>query len=386
MRIRTPTLLAAAALVLVAAPASAQNQVIDSRWLAYVGCWESVGLQKSTVCLLPVGETAVDLVTIDSGVVVAAERIVAGTRVATAQGECTGWQMAEWSVVSDRLYLQSEETCPRWGTRSANGVIALSRSGQLLYIQGGTVGLKTGVEVQRYRAASALALPSEVTDALEGARADLTATTRARAAAMAPLMIDDVAEASRHLANDVVEAWLVERGGAIILDARRLVQLADAGVPAGTIDVLVALAYPRAFAINARLGARREFDAPLAPSYGACDLLQPYGYGYGSSYCDGFGGLYGYGYPYDWYPRYPYVIVYTGPGGGGGGAGGGDDGSRAHGRVLNGRGYHEGEGSTADVSRGEPRPGTSGSSSGTSTRTTGSTSSSGEQRTAKPRP
>jgi len=55
--------------------------------------------------------------------------------------------------------------------------------------------------------------------------------------------------------------------------------------------------------------------------------------------------------------------------------------------VLNGRGYHEGEGSTADVSRGEPRPGTSGSSGGTSTRTsTGSTTSSGEQRTAKPRP
>ena len=385
MRTTTVSTLLAAALLLPGTPVHAQRTDIDSRWIAYVGCWESMGLKQSTICILPVGEAAVDLVTIDSGAVTAAERIVAGERVTTTQGECSGWQVADWSTVSDRLYLQSEETCPRGATRTGNGLLALARDGALLYIQGGTVGVKTGVEVQRYRTAQAdIDLPSEVRDALDHLGFDMTAKARARAAAMAPLMIDDVAEASRHLENDVVVAWLVERGGSINLDARRLVLLADAGVPSSTIDVLVALAYPSAFAINSRRAQRElaDYGVPLVPppTYGACDFAFDYG-----SYCGGF-DPYGYGFG-GWYPGYPYVIVYTGSGGGGGGGGGGSgDGARSHGRVVNGKGYEEGQGSTADVSRhGEPRSATGGSASPGGSSST-SSSSSGEQRTAKPRP
>jgi hypothetical protein len=370
-------------------PATAQST--DARWTAYLGCWKSVGITPSTICLLPVG-TAVDLVTIDSGAVVAAERLIAGERVATTQGECTGWQIAEWSTVSDRLYLQSEETCPR-AIRGGNGVIALARDGALLYIQGVTVDGKTGVELQRYRSAAIDSLlPSEVKDALAGIGLDLTATARARAAAMAPLMTDDVVEASRHLDADVVEAWLVERGGSIQVDAERLVMLADAGVPPRTIDLLVALAYPNAFAIGARPGQQPPGDYPMVPptygSFGACDLGYGYPFGYRSYYCDGFGGAYGYP---GWYPGYPYVIVYTGSGNGGGSG----SGSPTHGRVLNGRGYRQGAGASADVSRrGEPRSGSVGGGSSSGGRTTpsggssagSSSSSGGEQRTAKPRP
>lgn len=382
--------LLAAALVLAAVPARAQNASLDSRWTSYLGCWQSVGLKVTTVCLLPVGggESAVDLVTIDSGVVTSAERIVAGQRVSTTHGECMGWQIAEWSTVSDRLYLQSEETCPGAGTRTATGLITLSHDGSLLYIQGGAIRRKTGVQALRYSEGTNQELPSEVRDARDAIRTDFTTRARAHATAVARIAVEDVTEASRHLEPDVVEAWLMERGGPITVDAERLVAMANAGVPSSTIDVLVALAYPNVFAINGR-HAQAQLGDYAAPTFGtldACDLDYGYDYGYGSPYCGGFGG-YGYGYP-GFYPGYgyPYVIVYTGSG-----SGGAVDAHR-HGRVVNGKGYQEGQGSTPDVSRpGQPRSDGFGSNSGsTGTRTsTPSTSSSGgstEQRTAKPRP
>src|SRR5262249_9502884 len=122
----------------------------------------------------------------------------------------------------------------------------------LLHIQGATVGLETGVRVERYReAAEDVLLPSEVKDAL---RPEISATMQARAAAAAPLSVDDVVEASRHVDAAIAEAWLVERGGPFMVDAKRLMPLADRGVPARTIDLLVALSYPNVFAVNPATG------------------------------------------------------------------------------------------------------------------------------------
>jgi hypothetical protein len=392
MRTQFFRLLATTALLgLGATPARAQNTTIDSRWLAYLGCWEALDT-PSTLCLIPSADTsAVDLVTIKNGQVVTAEQILAtGARVETARTECTGWHSAEWSAVSDRLYLRSEETCPGWGTRTGTGVIALSRDGQLLYIQGSTVGLRAGVRAQRYREiTTTVDLPSEVRDALDALRPDLTASMQARAAATAPLAIEDLVEATRQLDVDVVEAWLVERSGSFTLDAARLTTLAKAGVPSRITDLMIALSYPKMFAINAtsHQGERRVItdesyaggaSYPLTPSYGDCLTAYP-PFGYSSYYCDGFAGLYPYG--YSWFPyNYPLAIVYTG--GSSGGVGG-----TTHGRVVNGRGYEEGPRPDADVvSRwGEPRS-EGASSTGASRPSSTSSSSSGEQRTAKPRP
>ena len=384
MRLSRIFTLLVAALILAAVPARGQDASVDSRWISYLGCWQSVEIKSTTVCLLPVGESAVDLVTIEGGAVISAERITPGRRVETAHGECAGWQTADWSAVSDRLYLQSEETCPRSGTRAAGGLIALSHDGWLLYIQGGRVGVKTGVQVQRYHEGTTQELPSEVQDARDRIRADFTTKARARATALARITVEDVAEASRHLEADVVEAWLMERGGSISVDAARLVALANAGVPSSTIDVLVALAYPNAFAIRGRYDQSEPgYAPPIVPSFGAYDACyMDFGYGYGSPYCGGFGD---YGYP-GYYGGYPYVIVYTGSGN----SGAGGDGTHPHGRVVNGRGYRAGEGASADVSRrGEPHSdgvGSSSGSTGTRTSTPSSSAGSGEQRTAKPRP
>ena len=395
---RTPiaVLFAAAALCGIGAapaPAHAQNPTVDSRWLAYLGCWRSIEIgRESTVCLVPGAEPAtVDLVTIDSGHVVAAEQIIAAQRIETARRDCTGWQEAHWSGVSDRLYLRSEETCPGWGTRTGTGLIALTHEGQLLYIQGSTIGQKTGIRVQRYREAAAeLDLPSELRDALHALETDVTATARARAAAAAPLAIDDLAEASRALDVEVVEAWLVARGVSFRLDAARLVSLAQAGVPSRITDLMIALSNPDVFVVDARARGTRRVSTSVDPGsvpppvypgpelYGACAMQYVFLSVY-SSYCDAY--AFRYPYPYGWYP---VSIIYTGDasGGGGGGGGGGGSDSRSHGRVINGRGYQQGASTSSDVVRtGQPRSTSSGATPAPS-----ASASSGEQRTAKPRP
>ncbi|HEV8381773.1 MAG TPA: hypothetical protein VGQ29_09310 [Gemmatimonadales bacterium] len=410
MRTRLQTSLIVAALLATGAvPARGQNTTVDARWRAYIGCWEPVESEKSILCVVPTSEaSAVELLTIAKGEIVARERIAAnGERSPTANGGCRGWQTADWSVHGQRLFLRSSEACPGSESQTGTGMIAMlgARGGvdQWLYLQGMTLAGQTGVRVQRYRALTTdVDLPDEVDNALQ---LDVSSRIQARALSAAPLATNDVIEASQQVDVPVVEAWLIERGQPFSLDAKGLIKLADAGVPSSVIDLMVALSYPRVFAINgaARQGELRaasrgtysgggtlnEIDALdqecsryfLIHPYSSYDcerLLRSYGYGYG----------YGYGYPYGWYPcDAPVVIVYTGSGGGGGSGGN----ARSHGRVVNGQGYTEGSGSGGTRSA-EPRPSvwsapSSGSSATSSTgSTTTSTSSSGEQRTAKPRP
>src|SRR6266849_3185920 len=105
-------------------------------------------------------------------------------------------------------------------------------------------------------------VPDDVTAAM---RLGISSTLQARAAASAPLAIDDVVEASRNVDGAVIEAWLVARGARFALDAKRLIALADAGVSPRVIDLMVALSYPKAFAIDA---ATRQGERLAANSYG----------------------------------------------------------------------------------------------------------------------
>ena len=398
MRTRTQLLLAVATLLgMAAAPARGQQAAIDPRWLAYVGCWEQVGVAKADVCVVPTDDrSSVDLVSVLKGEVIARERIAAsGERVQTRRGDCAGWSSAQWSSHGQRLYQRSEETCP--GTTAAGtGIIAMSDNGEWLYIQGMTLGGQTGVRVQRFReATSDLLLPDDVAAAL---RLGVSEAMQARAAASAPLAIEDVVEATRTVDVAVLEAWLVERRERFTLDAKRLVALADANVPARIIDLMVALSYPKAFAINT---ASRQGER-LAPAHASGsgtspgNYLAPYDafcydayamYPYSSYDCRGLGYGYGYGYGYDWYAGgHPVTIIYSGSTGGGG--------SRPHGRVVNGQGYAKGgDGSTAQSmprptndSWSRPSSGSTAGSTAAGTPSTTSSSGSTEQRTAKPRP
>lgn len=399
---RFPIAFLASVIVLAASgSALAQSTQVDPRWHAWVGCWARVAARDAAtsqpVCVIPVaGNSAVDIVTVTGGRISSREHIEAnGERRPTERDGCAGWERAQWSPDGRRVYLESEFACPSNVKRSSSGLIAMSLKGEWLNVLGVTIGEATGVRVLRHRALDqTAAIPAEIRSALEPHRSFGDGT---RTLAAAPVGTADVVDAARQLNPAVVEAWLTELQQRFSVDARGLVALADANVPDGVIDVMVALSYPEAFAVKpsttevGSLIADEGFDRGGAAggsafgcgSYGfslyGWDDCYLYGY-FPSAYSYSRYGSYGYspyGYGYDpytgWYAGGAPVVITLQPRG---------NDSESHGRVINGRGYSSG--SSGDASSSSSSSGSSGSSS--SSGTGGSaTSSSGGERTAQPR-
>lgn len=413
----------AAALLLLAAsrPAAAQATSTDARWQAWLGCWEAAdasGLRvigsptAPTMCAVPANGSAIELVTVTDGKVLDRTRVDAsGARSASSKDGCTGWESATWSASASRVYLRSEYDCPGGLRRTSNGLIALSPRGEWLDVQSVAAGTNTGVRVVRMREATNLsAIPAEVTAQLPVRTFSVGA---ARIAAGSKLTVGDVVDASASVDSSVVQAWLVERDQGFVLNAAVLTTLADAGVPGSVTDVMLALSYPKVFALNpgTRTGEFRDADqvAPMSrgralavmgydpmgyPMFGYDSYYRrcasPYyssyswayssylaGCGYNGYGYNGYGYGYGYGSGYGWYPGSgPVVIVVKGS----------DNvpaGERP--RVVNGRGYSQGGKGSSGSGSTSPGSGSSGSSSSGSS-SSGASTAPAPARTAKPRP
>lgn len=401
-----------AAIVVLAASAAidgarAQAGQTDARWQPWLGCWEPVGaldeVNGRMLCVLPAeGSSAVDLATVDSGKVLVREPVVAnGERVNSDEGGCKGWKSAQWSPDGQQLYLKSDFDCEGGLHRGATGIFAMAPGGVWLDVQGVSAKDGSGVRVIRYRTAQA---PDALRDELARVTAERElALSTARTAAAGSVSLQDVIDASRAVDPEVVEAWLIERRQQFAVDSRQLEQLADAKVPAKVIDAMVALSYPKVFAIagSADVGMRST-EVALQPEesngrtiYSTMMYPSAFGYyGFGLSPFDYYYSPYSYGYSpygfglgYGWYPSGVPVVIIRNP----------DVATQEHGRVVNGRGYVRGGSGNSGSSRTSvPRrsrgdwPSTSsGSSSGTgSSSVSPSSSSSGTHstgRTAKPR-
>lgn len=406
------------ALAIAASSAAAQPSPGDTRWRAWVGCWEPVA-QPGTmapdasslrVCVVPAGSpSAVDVVNIANGKETSRTRIDAsGDQHTIGRDGCTGVEQAQWAPSNARVYLRGEITCDGV-RRTTSGLLAFASNGQWIDVQGVTTGKQNGVHVTRYRPVETLTgVPAEIASAIPNAP---LAQSTARSAAIASLGTEDVIDATRHAESAVVEAWLAERGQGFDLDAKKLVALADAGVPGRVTDLMVALTYPTVFAVNP--GARqtemtkatgtqvagRTIPVTATECYGSA-----FGYGYGGFYSPyaydscayRYGapyGRYGYGYGYG-YSGYgygysgPIVIIRPGDGTSSGVT------TRPH--AVAGRGYTEGRSSSpssgsSNVSSSSGSSGSSSgaSSSGASSPSSGSassgSSSGGGERTAHPR-
>ncbi|MGH7447020.1 MAG: hypothetical protein ACRELT_05650 [Longimicrobiales bacterium] len=387
----------AAALLAAPVQASAAPAEPAGDWTAWYGCWRAVETTAdagSLVCVLPGDEPATVRIATIEGDRITEETIVRADGVARPleDGGCAGSESAFFSNDGRRIFTRAELACSGLG-RLSTGVLAMVSESEWIDAQALTVNGQHAARTIRYRAADPADVPAWV--AAELPQGQRLAQETARLDASTPLDIAAVIEASRHVASPAVEALLAERQQGFGLNAGKLVQLREQGVPASTIDVMVALSYPAKFAVEPRreyASDRADLEQNAARSW-IEDCYDPYyssrRYGCTSSrYGYGYGGRYGYspyGYdPYGWNygTRSRPVVVIVRPDD--------DDTARSGGSVVKGRGYRrtgDSNGTAAPRSaterRGDPTPvrATDRSSTATSTPSTSTTT----RRTAKPR-
>ena len=320
----------------------------DARWLPWMGCWQlweeqverSAGRgaefpDRTFVCLTPTddGEGALLSASADGRILVERTLVADGTRREVSDSECQGWEERVWSSDGRRLFTRAELRCVADAQRQVSGISFFSNRSTWVDMQLVKVGNRQHLEIRRY---------NPVTNAkrgeLVGNATPLPASAQeireARSACAESLGLPDVREATQQ-AEARVEAMLAETEPRLALDSDTLIELDDAGLDGGVIDLLVALAYPEQFVVERRTGG----GSWTSGSFG----------GWGSPYYSGRPDLYD---PI-WYSRlYPYYITPLGYGGWASGyspyfygsavspfiALQGDE-SDASGRAVNGRGY-----------------------------------------------
>ena len=341
-------------LIMVAPIAAAQE--IDSRWTPWLGCWRAVDETTTApvLCVVPLaGEAAIEMLTIADGQVLSRESIFGdGQEHAVSRDECEGWERAKFSSDSRRIYIGSELTCGASTHRHSTGVISMVSPFEWLDVRTIEVDGQSVPWALRYRLASEADFQVAGQGDLVSARG--SEARMARRVASIPIAIDDVIEAMGRVSSETVQLWVVERGEPFALDASKLIEMADAGVPPSVIDVVVAVSYPEKFVVNEgriagrgrteaargrpRLGYGRSFNVFADPFY---DPYSRYGYysgfGYRSRYGLSYYGGYGYGgYGFGGYGA-PIIVVAR--------RGSGADSGPTEGRVVRGRGYTSARGS-----------------------------------------
>lgn len=421
----------AASALFLATPLSsafAQNAAPELRWRALAGCWvpdqnAAVGANSvsgSMLCIAPVAGTAsADVATIVNKQVLNTERINAsGERANKTVDKCPGWETATWSEDKSRLYMRSEYDCGDNLKVKGSGVLSLDADGNLVQIEGTTIGTNGGSRVMRFHPADvALAAGTVLADSAMvqtvAAETSASASWFRQASGHAP-SVAAILDMSKHVDEAVAQTWIAEVGKPEKLSAKELVAMSDAGMSPALIDMMVAMTYPERFQLQARATGGEEprpVNANLNSSRRAdCyDNYDRFGRFYGSRFntfgCDRYSyryGLYGFYSPYDYYMGYnnpyygggwyPYsngqgpVVIVTRPSD--------SEPARPRGRAVVGGGY------TRSGSSGEPSnprqtgsgstssgasTGSSSSAAPTSSGSSGSSSSGGEARTAKPR-
>jgi hypothetical protein len=188
------------------------------------------------------------MITLNNNVVEHETRIVAdGQAHAIALEGCSGTETARWSEDRKRLFINADLNCGNSTQRNVSSIWAMLNRGQWANVQSIGLGDERMLNTVRYSEIQLSDVPPEIAQAFEDNR---MARETIRLSAAAQLDLSDVRDAVQHADTRAVEAWLTLVGQEFNLNGEKLVALADAGVPASVIDVLVALSNPQHFAVR----------------------------------------------------------------------------------------------------------------------------------------
>jgi len=230
-------------------PAGTQSVVIDARWTPWLGCWrpdddieedETAPGPAVLVCVGPADKPAgVVIRTFADQQVVFEETIAAdGRRYPPRDSSCEGWQLVEWSSTGRRVFTTAESTCKDQRIVRMSGFTTITPDDRWVDIQTVTSGGRSAMRLRSYRRALG-SLPAPF--------AYLPRPPRPR---VGPMTFDEVKEASARLSSFALEAAVAEVGVEFTASARWLLALADAGVSARVIDLVVALNFPQRFVVT----------------------------------------------------------------------------------------------------------------------------------------
>ena len=225
--------LAALAVLALSAPLEAQDLGADSRWLPFVGCWESAGAEDEIglLCFTMEGE-GVTLTNYVGGEAVSTETLVAdGRRQQVSVEGCAGFESVRFSEDGHRVFTQTEFLCGTDEPRAGTGVMAFlgpNTWADVRTLAAGRRALRMGAGVPPRRVSSG-SWRQESTTPPPGLG---MAVRTARAAAATRLDLDDVIEASgdrwtRRPSRP--SSW--PSATASIPPGQDLIRLADADVP-----------------------------------------------------------------------------------------------------------------------------------------------------------
>lgn len=335
----------------LALPAALSAQDGDARWLPWVGCWQASspavdGSDAGMVCFRPDGE-GVELLTVHDGEIVSSESLLADgePRERAAEG-CSGVEAVRFSDDGRRIFMTSDQQCEGGTARSASGIIAMLSPNAWLDVKSIDVEGERLALVEVYRLVDDRQLEGTGLAGLTAGRE--MAIGSARVAAASSITPAQVAEASRRVHEQTVQAWVAEGADPFSLSAAVVERLAAEGVAPATIDVMVAVSYPDRFMIDREaradhapaarsLNRTREaqeayglYRGPRSPFHWDPFFMSAFRFRYGYDMGYGYGGYgyggYGYG-PYGGWVGYQPTVVVVEP----------ESGPR--GRVINGQGY-----------------------------------------------
>lgn len=249
------------------APLAGQGSAAPSPWVAFYGCWEADGAARGAqlTCVLPSDrDREARVVTVRDGVVQREQTLLAdGRAYRSAEGDCDGSESRSVAADGAWIVLRGELRC---GTRDAQRLSGLHAivDGDWLEIE--SLASPNGQPMLRVVRRKALAWSAMPAVAGEGLGSRERSVASARAAAHRPLDASRVLALAGAVDAAVAEAWMLEsargRHGALRIDRGDLVAFAAADVPAGVIDLAVALANPRDFHLD--VGGRPMPVAALA--------------------------------------------------------------------------------------------------------------------------